>query len=401
MPVKLAYQEFLDETIKNLHQGQRLDVQTILCQVFESLMESERAVFLNESLDNKGNGFYSRFINHLQGRFEIKIPRDRRGQFYPLTLEIIKQDSARMDQLALSLYSQGVSHRGVSHIFKDLFSSHYSPGKLSQLVKAFEPLRLSWQRRILSSHYHVILIDALYHAVRRDDVAQEATYIVMGLKEDYSREILGLYHLPRESAEGWKQVFQDLKQRGFQQVGLVLCDELSGIEVALEQYLPHRAIQCCLVHKVRRLITYVRHKDKAHLMADWHEVLDLDNPFHTPAQFQQRLTRFIDQWAKRYPSIRGSLPEYKWRYYHQYLNYPVQLRRMLYTTNWIERFNKEVRKTTQHVNSFPNPDAALNLIFMVSKQMEEKTYRIPITSFYPFKQHMEKILFGLSQTQNY
>jgi len=95
------------------------------------------------------------------------------------------------------------------------------------------------------------------------------------------------------------------------------------------------------------------------------------------------------------------LPEYQWRYYHQYLNYPVQLRRMRYTTNWIERFNKEVRKTTQHVNSFPNPDAALNMIFMVTKQMEEKTYRIPIISFYPFKQKMEKILFGLPQTQNY
>ncbi|MBK7354035.1 MAG: transposase [Nitrosomonas sp.] len=81
--------------------------------------------------------------------------------------------------------------------------------------------------------------------------------------------------------------------------------------------------------------------------------------------------------------MRGSLPEHKWRYYYQYLNYPVQLRRMLYTTNWIERFNKEIRKTTQHVNSFPNPNAALNLIFMVTKQMEEKTYRIPITSFYP------------------
>lgn len=142
------------------------------------------------------------------------------------------------------------------------------------------------------------------------------------------------------------------------QVGWVLCDELSGIEVALEQYLPHRSIQCCLVHKARRLIAYVRHQDKAH------EVLDLDSPFHTPAQFQQRLTKFIDQWGKRYPSIRGSLPEYQWRYYRQYLNYPVQLRRMLYTTNWIERFNKEVRKTTQHVNSFPNPDAALNLIFI-------------------------------------
>ena len=164
------------------------------------------------------------------------------------------------------------------------------------------------------------------------------------------------------------------------------------------KYWPHR---CCLVRKARRLTAYVRHQDKAHLIADWHEVLDLDSPFHTPAQFQRRLTRFIDQWGKRYPSIRGSLPEYQWRYYHQYLNYPVQLRRMRYTTNRIERFNKEVRKTTQHVNSFPNPDAALNLIFMVTKQMEEKTYRIPIISFYPFKQEMEKILFGLPQTQNY
>jgi len=154
MPVKQAYQEFLDETIKNLHQGQRLDVQTILCQVFESLMELERTVFLHESPENKGNGFYSRFINHLQGRFEITIPRDRRGQFYPLTLEIIKQDSARMDQLALSLYSQGVSHRGVSPIFKDLFSSHYRPGKLSQWIKAFEPLRLSWTFITLSRYFN-------------------------------------------------------------------------------------------------------------------------------------------------------------------------------------------------------------------------------------------------------
>jgi len=155
MPVKQAYQEFLDETIKNLHQGQRLDVQTMLCQVFENLMESERTVvFLHESPENKGNGFYSRFINHLQGRFEIRIPRDRRGQFYPLTLEIIKQDSARMDQLALCLYSQGISHRGVSHIFKDLFSSHYSPGKLSQLVKAFVPLRLSWTFITLSRYFN-------------------------------------------------------------------------------------------------------------------------------------------------------------------------------------------------------------------------------------------------------
>lgn len=123
-------------------------------------------------------------------------------------------------------------------------------------------------------------------------------------------------------------------------------------------------------------------------------MLDLDSPFHTPAQFQQRLTRFIDQWGKRYPSIRGSLPEYKWRYYQQYLNYPVQLRRMRYTTNWIERFNKEVRKTTQHVNSFPNPDAALNLIFMVTKQMEEKPIVYESQVFIPSNKKWRRSYLG-------
>ena len=178
-------------------------MQTILCQVFESLMESQRTVFLHESPENKGNGFYSRFINHLQGRFEITIPRDRRGQFYPLTLEIIKQDSTRVNQLA---------HPYIAKVFPIVTSVLF-------LRICFLPIIVLGSYRNgskhlsrydypgLSSHYHVILIDALYHSVRRDDVAQEATDIVMGLKEDYSREILSLYYLPRESPKAGNKCF--------------------------------------------------------------------------------------------------------------------------------------------------------------------------------------------------
>lgn len=400
MPQPQAYQTLIEETIKISHKKGSLSSQTILCQVIETLMECERDVFLTEEIGNKGNGFYRRFINHFQGRFEIKVPRDRLGQFTPLTLEIIQQDQEKMNALALSLYSQGVSHRGTSRIFKELFSCHYSPGKLSQLVKAFEPRRVAWQQRRLDDEYHVLLVDAIYHSVKRGQAAQEATYIVMGLKADYTREILGLYHLPTESSQGWKQVFTDLTARGLKQVGLVLCDELSGIETAIEQHLPHRAIQTCLVHKLRRLIAHVRHTDKAHIISDWQSVLRLDESEQLISHCHQRLIEFIEKWSKKYPTISRLLPENKWHYYFAYCRYPVQLRRLLYTTNWIERLNKEIRKTTRHVGSFPNPDSVLNLIFMVTQQMEENTYRYPITSFYPFKHTMNQILFNTTQTQD-
>lgn len=144
----------------------------------------------------------------------MQVPRDRLGDFHPLVLEIIKQDSARLQDLALLLYSQGVSHRGVKQVFESVFSATVSPSKLSQLVKAFEPHRKAWQTRPLEDTYHVILIDAIHHALRRGTVAREAVYVVMGLKQDFTREILGLYLLPHESAAGWESVFSDLRDRG-------------------------------------------------------------------------------------------------------------------------------------------------------------------------------------------
>lgn len=396
-----VYQTLLAETIEDLVSKRKLSLEQILIQVFESLMQAERRVFLqSQDGTNKGNGYYQRLLNSCQGRLRLQIPRDRQGQFRPLLLEIIQQDAARLHDLALLLYSQGVSHRGAQQIFEAIFGSSVSPSQLSQLVKAFEPQRLAWQQRPLAARYHVVLIDAIHHAVRRGTVAQEAIYVVMGVKEDFTREVLGLYCLPQETAAGWQTVFDDLTQRGLQQVGLVLCDELSGIEAAVQASLPHVHLQLCLVHKLRRLLTRLRHQDKAAFLADWQHVLGLDDPYHTQAAFEQRLLAFCQRWQSRYPSLKNQLPEAKWHYYSAYLHYPFAVRRMLYTTNWIERLNKAIRQTTHHVNSFPHPDAALNLVFMVIQQMEERTYVKPITSFYPYQTEMQRI-FDRPQTHNY
>ena len=267
-----------------------------------------------------------------------------------------------------------------------------SPSQLSQLVKLFETDRLAWQQRRLEDEYHVILIDAIHHSIRRGTVEKEAIYVVMGLKKDFSRDILGLYLLPTESASGWKAVLQDLTHRGVQRVGLVLSDELSGIETAVEAMLPHRYHQICLLHKIRELLAAVRHRDKAALASDWNALLGLDQADYRPEQFEKRLSAFIQKWRKKYPSIKNKLPEHKWRYYHAYLHYPVPIRRMVYTTNWIERCNKEIRKITRHVNSFPTPNAALNLVFMVLKRLGDSTYDKPITFFIPYQLFLERLL---------
>ena len=398
MSQNAVYQKMLSETIHSFILNKKLTTEQIMIEVFQSIMQAEREVFLNEANDNKGNGYYQRFIQSFQGKLLLHIPRDRQGVFHPLLLEILKQDTERMQALALMLYRQGVSHRGVSDVFQSIFKTSMSPARLSQLVKAFEPHRIAWQNRPLEQTYPVLIIDAIHHSVRRGTVAKEAVYLVMGLKQDMTREILGLYLVPQETAEGWESVFMDLKQRGLERVGMVLCDELSGVEAAIERTLPHRFIQCCLVHKIRRLLGKARHAHKRAMAEDWRTVLSLDDPLLTPEAFEARLIVFIEKWASVYPHLRRQLPEEKWRYYSAYCHYPVGIRRMLYTTNWIERFNKEVRKVTRHVNSFPTPDSALNLVFMVIKTIEESTYSKPITSFYPYRTFIEETITG--QTQN-
>ena len=398
MSQHVSYQTLLAETMNEFIVHKKLSVEQIMTQVMESIMQAEREVFLNEADYNKANGYYQRFINSFQGKLLLHIPRDRQGHFQPMLLEILKQDATRLHELALALYSQGVSHRGACEIFQSIFKTSMSPSRISQLVKTFEPKRLAWQSRRLDKSYHVLLIDAVHQSIRRGTVAKEAIYIVMGLKMDFTREILGIYQLPHETAEGWAMVFDDLKQRGLARVGLVLTDELSGIENAIEAKLPHQHLQYCLVHKVRRLLLRARQSDKAAMASDWRDVLGLDEPEHTPTRFVHRLEQFIQTWKTRYPGLVRQLPEHKWRYYSAFLQYPFATRRMLYTTNWIERFNKEIRKVTKHVNSFPNTDSSMNLVFMVVNKMEGSTYAKPITSFYPYQEQLEVILNEQTQS---
>ncbi len=350
-------------------------IEGLLEETLNMLLRLERSEYLKGQAEyNKANGYYERKTRNLAGVFQLRVPRDRKGLFKPFLLEIMRREQEDLDRLLMGLYSCGVSVRDTQILLKELYGESYSPSKISSLAKRFQAEREVWEQRTLEKNWHIVMLDAVHINVRRDRVEKEAFLVVIGVKEDFTREVLGLYNVPSESSSAWGDVLQDLKNRGLENVGLVVTDELSGMCNAVHQAFPRARHQLCLVHKIRGLMKRVRASKKKELLADFKEVFQLDNEQDSIAEIASRLELFLDKWTKHYPKIAAQLKLENLPRYCAYIAYPVVVRRMIYTTNWIERLNKEIRKTTRHAGSFPSPDSALNLIFATVMKTQERAY---------------------------
>jgi len=224
-----------------------------------------------------------------------------------------------------------------------------------------EEERKTWLSRELDKEYYFIYIDALFIPVRRDDtVTKEAFYIVLGLKPNLQREVLGVYNIPQESASGWSEVATNLKERGLKKCLMVVADGLTGLSDVVQRQFPGTRFQRCLVHKIRNILLKMRPKDKAAFVSDFHEVFELEESDYNYDKARIRLDVLIGFWSIKYPWIKGKFQEQDIENYFAYLHFPSSIHRMIYTTNWIERLNKEIRRTTKIRNSFPNPNSLLD-----------------------------------------
>jgi len=386
--------EFLRNTIFNLVQNKKENREEIssriLKTVFEALLEVERDEFMkNKESQNKKNGYYSRLAKTLAGIFEIKVPRDRLGLFKPLILEIAKKEKQNLDQLAFELYSKGMSDRDIGSALENVYGFNTSPQYVSNITKAYLEVRKRWQERILDKKYIAVYIDATHMNIRRSTVENEAIYIVLGIKTDLKREILGIYSIPNESAYGWKEVLLDLKQRGMQRTMLFISDNLKGIDNAINEIYPKSKLQKCIVHLKRNIWHKVRIKDRREIMDNLKIVFDLDNALDNKEKALERMNQFISKWKKDYPFLtRMNISEN----HFTYLEFPFEIRRIIYTTNMIERLNKEVKKVVKNKNSFPNPESALSLIWMKTMDVEDRVYKYPITRLYPIRERLLDML---------
>lgn len=376
-------------------------IEYLVMTMFETILKSERDCFLATNREgNKANGYYTRMARAINKYFKLKVPRDRLGTFKPIFLEVIKNQESQMIDLASKLYVKGLTTRDIEEVFNDVFDKRISPSQVSLISKNFREEKEAWLNRDLMEEYYFIYIDALYVSIRRNSVEKEAIYVVLGLKPDLKREILGLYNIPSESACGWQEVFKDLKSRGLKKALMIISDGLTGLEDVIRNELPEAFHQKCLVHKVRNILLRARSSHKRELAEDFREVFKVEEPGYTVDDGIKNLKKFINKWKKCYPQINKKFKNEHLKNYFAYLNFPYQIQRMIYTTNWIERLNKTVRRTIKIRNSFPNPESAMYLISASLIDFEENVYKYPVTSFLIVKDELNSMLTNhVSQTQ--
>lgn len=351
--------------------------------MLNTLMKSERSAFLEENQyqGNKGSGHRSVKRLGMGNKLKLLIPRDRLSIFKPLIIGILNNQEEKLRELAYQLYGKGLTTREIGPILEEVYGQNYSKSSISRINEKLHENIQKWLNRKLDSTYPMIMIDALYIKVKRDTVATEAFCIVLGLKKDFTREILAVVNFPTESSNGWEQVFKSLKERGVKNVGLFVSDDLIGLGSSISKEFPKSDHQKCVLHFKRRMAGQLRKKDRARFLQSISHIFDPESSYTSVKNTVERFKRMMRAYSEFYPCFLHILERDDLELYFTYLKYDKSIRRMIYTTNWIERFNKSVRRTTKIRNSLPSPHSALMLIGYVAMEAETQTYNYPITKF--------------------
>lgn len=363
--------------------------------MLESLMEGERTAILGYDKHNYSgygengagngnsrNGYYERDLLTGLGLLEkLDIPRDRLGDFTPQLLDKWQRATKPMDELVMNLYAKGMTTRDINDVVEKIYGKSYSPQQVSLITKEIEEERMAWEKRGLKKRYIVIFIDALFVKLRRGDtVSADAVYVVCGIDDSGYRDILGFYVGASESANFWKENLTDLKQRGISEVLLFVFDGLTGLEGVVNQVFPKALCQLCLVHQMRNSLNYVRPKDKEEV------AMKLKTIYHS-----QTLTAAKEKLLKLQEELKTSYPRLLNRWFDKldslmrFLEFPEYLRPHVYSTNWIERLNKDFRKVLKNKNSMPTEGSVRNLLYLRVRDIMGRYERQRLNGFVAYQ----------------
>ncbi len=341
--------------------------------MLESMMVAERSEFLADNPTNKGNG-YRPGHTYGQGRkLEFRIPRDRYGNFHPQILAILRDQEEECDRLAGVLYTKGLTTEQVSDVFDQIYGQNYSKSSISRMVECVRTQVNEWLERGLEEYYPIVFVDCVHIKIhRKRSVATEAFYVALGVTEEGTREVLGIFNIPAESATGWAAIFDKLKERGVQRIGLMVADGIKGLDTVIGEKFPGTAFQRCVTHLKRNMFAKVRHGDKAALAADMRDIFRTGQRGYTIAMAWEKWQDMCDKWGSDYRAFKLMRNNADYKAYMTYLNYAPEIQAMIYTTNWIERLNRDFRRVTRMRTAMPNEDSVLTL--MGSVAMDHKAF---------------------------
>ncbi|WP_270748382.1 IS256 family transposase [Enterococcus lactis] len=323
-----------------------------------SLLQAELTAFLDyEKYDRAGfnsvnsrNGNYLRSFRTEYGELNLVIPRGRNGKFSQQTLPAYKRTNDSLETTIIQLFQKGITMSEISELIEKMYGYHYTPQTISNMTKIVSEDIIAFKERSLESRYSVIFMDATHIPLKRQTVSKEAVYIVIGIRLDGTKEVLGFSLAPTESAYVWKEILQDLKDRGLKEVLLVVTDGLSGINDSIHSVYPNAQFQQCCVHISRNIAHKVRVSDRQEICSDFKLVYQASSK----EEANNQIRFMIDKWKKQYPRVVKLLMNPAILTFY---NFPPSIRRTIYSTNLIEGFNKQLKKYTKRKEQFPNEES--------------------------------------------
>jgi putative transposase len=312
---------------------------------------------------NSRNGAYAKTVRTDVGPVELRMPRDREGTFEPVT---VPKHVRRLDGLGanvISLYAKGLTTGEIQSHLAEIYDTEISRETISKITDQVLPDMAAWQSRPLDRVYPVLLIDAIVVKVRDSQVANRPVYVAIGVNLDGERDVLGLWLGPSggEGAKQWMSMLTELRNRGLMDALIVCCDGLKGLPEAIRVTWPNATVQTCVVHLVRNSLRYASKKYWGKIAKSLREIYTAPTVEAAEARFGE----FAEAWRPLYPAMIRSW-ENAWEEFVPFLEFPVELRRIVYTTNAIESLNARFRRAVRHRGHFPNEQAAMKVLYLVA-----------------------------------
>ncbi len=372
--------EFINSLLEHYNPKDAADVQEMLKDLLgdalQGMLEAElddqlgysKYDYKNKDTDDSRNGYSKKTVTSSFGDIGLDIPRDRKGEFEPQVVKKNQTDVSNIEDQVLSMYAKGMTTRDISTHLKDIYGVDASAEMISRMTDKILPIAREWQNRPLERKYAVVFMDAVHFHVREDNrTVKKAVYVAIGVKLSGVREVLGMWIGGNESAKYWLGVLNEIKNRGVEDIMVVSVDGLTGFVDAIGAVFPQAEVQRCIVHQIRYTTKFVSYKDVKAFIKDLKAIYQAD----TLEMAELGLDQLEEKWGTKYPSSVSSWRT-NWPQLSTYFKYPAEIRKVIYTTNSIENFNRQLRKVTKSKAVFPTDDALFKSIYLAMMDATKK-----------------------------
>jgi transposase-like protein len=322
---------------------------------------------------NARNGYSNKKIKTSYGESQIQVPRDRDASFNPMLIPKRQSMVDGLENVIVSLYAKGMTVSDIEEQIREVYNFQVSTSTISRITDAIASDVIAWQNRTLEPVYLVVWMDGIVFKVRENSkVINKTIYLAVGLNRNGLKEVLGMWLGRNESASFWLGVLTDLKARGVEDILITATDNLNGFTETIKQVFPESNTQICVVHQIRNSCRYVVWKDKKAFTKDMKQIYDAP----TKQAARAALEDLANTWGRKYPYAIKSWED-NWEELTVFFDFPLEIRKIIYTTNLIENLNGKIRKYTKNKLSFPTDEAVLKSVFLALREATKK-WTMPI-----------------------